>query len=265
MCKTKKYYNSSSSPHYPIITYLLVLVFIPCIVYLLTSYIPGGVYTVYTQENTSPSYLEYYSYISGNLSCTHKVQPWYFAQSTTPLLVYSYGNRIRLLSEKGFRVKVGVYGEMVDLFSQHYLYIQVSSLDEVLQVQKQHPKLEVLYFYSAPVRDFTDYAYGKELRGDGYGSAKTFISDWEYTHYVMSHSKSIQYHMVNTTDYADADLLQKIYDLLPQKYYPIEKFVTCAYSYSTTAQELSFKHRCEVYKERYPVLKGEGVICDLIT
>jgi hypothetical protein len=123
------------------------------------------------------------------------------------------------------------------------------------------------------VRDFTDYAFGKELRGDGYGSAKTFISDWEYNLYVLEHTKVLpEYHLVNTTDYSDADVLQVIYDFLPQvaKYYPIEKYVTCAYSFAQTTQELSFEHRCNIYSERYPVLRGEvggggGGNCKLIT
>jgi len=231
-------------------SFCIILVLVPSIIYLITAYIPGGVTTVY-QGNTIPKEGIYNQYTKGNFSCTLSIQPWYQAQSTTPLVVLAYGSRVKELLESAFRVKVG--SSTTDLLSQHYLYIQVSTLKEIFDVKPSPPK-KVLYLYSTPLRDFTDFSFRKELRGGGYGAVKTFISDWEYTSYVTQHSTS-QFYSVNVTTFTDKDLIELLYVSLPYTpYHPLSTYTTCAYSISPTTQESTFYHRCLMYSKTYPLL-----------
>lgn len=226
-------------------SFCLLLLLVPTIIYLTTSYVPGGVYSVY-QGNTLPSQDVYNRYTQGNFSCSLPIQPWYYAPSTTPLVVLGYGSRVKELLEGAFRIKAG--SSRGDLLTQHYLYIQVSTLKEVFELSP--PPKKVLYLYSTPVRDFTDYSYRKELHGSG--SVKTFVSDWEYTHYVTQHAQA-QFYPVNITTFTSKDLVELLYVSLPYlPYHPKETYTSCITS--GASQETTFLHRCSTYLKGFSTL-----------
>jgi len=229
-----------------IFLFLFVLTLVPFWLYLGTS--PPSPISTTLSLFGYPIYKTYQDYTSGNFSCNLPIQPWYHAQTTEPTVVVAYGSRIASVVESAFRIKVGK--DDSGMLFQHYLYIQVPSLEAALKLA---PYGNIIYLVSTQVRDFTDYTLGKELRGS---SVKNFISDWDYTVYVTTHVKNIT--IVNTTRMSDYELIKEVYNLLPyEPYYPVETFEACLDIEERQKAEEIFLKRCLISKRKYVLLKGD--------